>query len=94
MTTAPEPKGKFDAMTVQVDAEAEAARIVNGPEGDVLVMDWEAIDWRAQEDNVRRLRQRIFKATRDGDWAKVRNLVKADAAQYTPTVTGAQTPRP
>lgn len=76
MTTAPEPKGKLDAMTVQLDAEAEAARIVNGPEGDVLVMDWEAIDWRAQEDNVRRLRQRIFKATRDGDWAKVRNLQK------------------
>ncbi|GJJ21971.1 reverse transcriptase N-terminal domain-containing protein [Mycolicibacterium mageritense] len=76
MTTAPEPKGKLDAMTVQLDAEAEAGRIVNGPEGDVLVMDWDAIDWRAQEDSVRRLRQRIFKATRDGDWAKVRNLQK------------------
>lgn len=48
MTTAPEPKGKLDAMTVQLDAEAEAGRIVNGPEGDVLVMDWDAIDWRAQ----------------------------------------------
>ena len=49
---------------------------MNGPKGDVLVVDWDAIDWRAQEDNVRRLRQRIFKATRDGDWAKVRNLQK------------------
>ena len=41
MTTAPEPKGKLDAMTVQLDAEAEAARIVNGPKGDVLVVDWD-----------------------------------------------------
>ena len=36
---------------------------VNGPEDEVL--DWDRIDWRAQEDNVRRLRQRIFKATKE-----------------------------
>ena len=46
---------------------------VNGPEG---VPDWDAIDWRAQEEQVRRLRQRIFKAAREGDWPKVRNLQK------------------
>jgi RNA-directed DNA polymerase len=46
---------------------------VNGPED---VPDWDAIDWRACEENVRRLRQRIFKASQDGDWPNVRNLQK------------------
>ena len=47
---------------------------VNGPEGDVL--DWDAVDWRQVEDDVRRLRQRIFTATQAGDLKKVRNLQK------------------
>ena len=42
----PEPMGKLDTVTV------------NGPEGEVL--DWDAVDWRRVEDDVRRLRQRIF----------------------------------
>jgi RNA-directed DNA polymerase len=46
----------------------------NGPTGEIL--DWDAINWRIHEDNVRRLRDRIFKATKDGDWPKVRNLQK------------------
>src|ERR1700756_4596962 len=46
---------------------------VNGPEGG---LEWDAVNWRAHEKNVARLRQRIFKATRDGDWPKVRNLQK------------------
>jgi RNA-directed DNA polymerase len=46
----------------------------NGPTGEIL--DWDAINWRIHEDNVRRLRGRIFKATKDGDWPKVRNLQK------------------
>jgi RNA-directed DNA polymerase len=45
---------------------------VNGTEDAVL--DWDAINWRSHEDNVRRLRGRIFKATRGGDWPTVRNL--------------------
>ena len=48
--------------------------MVNGPEDDVL--DWDAVDWRAVEDDVRRLRQRIFTASRAGDLNKVRNLQK------------------
>ena len=36
---------------------------VNGPADDALV--WDAIDWRPHEDNVRRLRRRIFTAVRD-----------------------------
>ena len=42
----PEPMGKLDTVTV------------NGPEGEVL--DWDAVDWRRVEDDVRRLRQRLF----------------------------------
>jgi hypothetical protein len=56
---------------------AEPAWIVNGPEDDGL--HWDRIDWRACEDKVRRLRQRIFKATQEGDLAKVRNLQKLTA---------------
>jgi len=36
---------------------------VNGPEDRVL--DWDAIHWRTHEDNVARLRCRIFTATRE-----------------------------
>jgi len=56
------------------DAADAAVDEVNGPEGPVL--DWDAIDWRACEDEVGRLRRRIFKASQDGDRAKVRNLQK------------------
>ena len=54
--------GKLDTITV------------NGPQGDEL--DWDAIDWRAVEDDVWRLRRRIFKASQDGDLKRVRNLQK------------------
>src|SRR5271157_1482377 len=46
---------------------------VNGPEG---VTEWDLISWGVHEENVARLRQRIFTAVRDGDWPKVRNLQK------------------
>ena len=48
--------------------------VVNGPE-DVAV-EWDFVDWRAHEQNVIRLRRRIFKATREQDWATVRSLQK------------------
>jgi len=35
-----------------------------------------AVDWRAAEDDVRRLRQRIFTASQAGDLKRVRNLQK------------------
>src|SRR6476620_9055074 len=71
---APEPKGKLDAMTTMQTATSVVVAVVNGPEGDHL--DWAAIDWRTTEDDVRRLRQRIFTASRAGDLKKVRNLQK------------------
>ena len=46
----------------------------NGPEDTVL--EWDAVDWRAAEDRVRRLRQRIFAATRAGHHKRVRSLQK------------------
>jgi RNA-directed DNA polymerase len=46
---------------------------VNGPDGG---LGWDAINWRVHEQNVVRLRRRIFTAVRDGDWPKVRNLQK------------------
>jgi RNA-directed DNA polymerase len=56
------PMGKLDTVAV------------NGPEGDVV--DWDAVDWRRVDDDVRRLRQRIFTATRAGGLKRVRNLQK------------------
>jgi RNA-directed DNA polymerase len=59
-------------------AEVKAARRANGPEGQHRdePAQWDGIDWRAQEEQVRRLRQRISKAAQEGDWPKVRNLQK------------------
>ena len=54
--------GKLDTVTV------------NGPEDEII--DWDAVDWRRVEDDVRRLRQRIFTATQAGDLKRVRNLQK------------------
>ncbi len=67
----PEPKGKLDAMLTDTRVDAVT---VNGPE-DVLPA-WDAIDWRTREEEVRRLRQRIFKAAQEQDWPRVRNLQK------------------
>src|SRR6187200_3632166 len=55
-------------------AVATGALNVNGPEDEAP--DWDAIDWRAHEGHVRRLRRRIFKATQEQDWAKLRSLQK------------------
>ncbi len=53
----------------------------NGPEDQprTAIAGWDKIDWRAQEEQVRRLRQRIFTAAREQDWPKVRNLQKLTA---------------
>src|SRR5438128_9225646 len=58
----------------KLDAAAPAGVVVNGPEDAVL--DWHAVDWRRVEDDVRRLRERIFTASKAGDLARVRNLQK------------------
>ena len=58
----------------QVGRHRGHGRGVNGPEDDDL--DWGSVDWPEVEDEVRRLRQRIFTASQAGDLKKVRNLQK------------------
>jgi hypothetical protein len=65
MTEASEPEDKLDAAT---------SVGVNGPED--APFDWRQVDWRRVEDDVRRLRQRIFTASKAGDLPRVRNLQK------------------
>ena len=57
----PEPEDKLDATTQVAVSGAE----------DVM-LDWRQIDWRHVEREVRRLRQRIFTASKAGDLARVR----------------------
>jgi len=59
-------------------AGVRAAPKANGPEGQPrkASAQWDKTDWRAQEGQVRRLRQRIFKAAQEQDWPRVRNLQK------------------
>ena len=67
-------------MTEDVRTEGQVGRhggmtaVVNGPEGEAL--DWHQVDWAKVEDEVRRLRQRIFTASQVGDLKKARSLQK------------------
>jgi RNA-directed DNA polymerase len=61
-------------MTANAGAAATGAVEVNGPEGGFP--DWDQVDWGQAEENVRRLRRRIFAASQAGDLKKVRNLQK------------------
>jgi RNA-directed DNA polymerase len=61
----PEPEDKLDAIPTSVG-------VVSGPEDASL--DWRQVDWRQAERNVRRLRQRIFTASKAGDLQRVRRL--------------------
>ncbi|MGH3848102.1 MAG: group II intron reverse transcriptase/maturase [Pseudonocardiaceae bacterium] len=58
----------------QVGRHRGVTVVANGPEGDGL--DWGSVDWPQVEDEVRRLRQRIFTASQAGDLKKVRSLQK------------------
>ena len=58
--------GKLDAAVPDA--------VVNGP--DDIALDWDSVNWGAAEDDVRRLRQRIFTASKAGDLKRVRNLQK------------------
>jgi RNA-directed DNA polymerase len=65
----------LDVMTMpEATPVADGGEVVNGPEGRIL--DWDAVRWHRAEEEVRRLRQRIFAASQAGDLKKVRNLQK------------------
>ena len=61
MTEILESKDKLDTEVV-----------VSGPEDDAER--WHQVDWRRVEADVRRLRQRIFTASKAGDLPRVRRL--------------------
>jgi len=65
-------------MAANSSTEGQVGRhgdaVANGLAGDDL--DWLSVDWQRAEDAVRRLRQRIFTASQEGDLVKVRNLQK------------------
>ena len=67
MTTRLEPADKLGAAVTSV-------AVVNGPQDEPR--GWDAVDWRACERRVQRLRQRIFTASQVGDLKRVRNLQK------------------
>src|ERR1700682_3933983 len=56
-------------------------------------IDWNSINWKAVTRNVSNLRQRIFRATQEGDWDKVQSLQRlmlrstSNAAQSVRRVT-------
>lgn len=65
MTRLSEPRDKLDT-------QAATAVEVSGPEDPAL--GWHQVNWRQAERQVRRLRQRIFAASRAGDLARVHRL--------------------
>jgi RNA-directed DNA polymerase len=57
--------------------------VVNGPERHT---DWQGVDWRKANKRVRNLRQRIFRATQEGNWRKVQSLQKLMLRSYSNTL--------
>lgn len=57
---------------------------VNGTEGHT---DWNSVDWRKASRSVKNLRQRIFRATAEGDYKKVRSLQKLILRSYSNRLT-------
>lgn len=46
------------------------------------LQDWASIDWKAVKNRVKNLRQRIYRATQNGQWNKVRSLEKLMLRSY------------
>ena len=63
MNVASAPAGTLDAAT---------SVVVNRPRE--FPEDWDQVNWARAEEEVRRLRQRIFTASRAGDHRRVRSL--------------------
>jgi hypothetical protein len=86
--TTPVWEGGQWVVPAVAEVTVKAARIANGPEDPPhqAPVQWDKIDWRAQEEQVRRLRQRIFTASQEQDWPKVRNLQKLMLRSYANTL--------
>jgi RNA-directed DNA polymerase len=71
--TTPELRDRLDTTSmVEATEVAHDNAVVNGPEAGPG--DWDAVQWRTVDKDVRRLRQRIFAASQAADLNKVRNL--------------------
>src|SRR3954471_13282933 len=74
----PRGSGESGEMTMGVTSapagtlDAAASVVGNGPRD--FTEDWDQVNWARVEDEVRRLRQRIFTASRAGEHRKVRSL--------------------
>ena len=80
----PEPKDKLDSMTTTTlaapaSASLSGVAVLNGPEDEPT--DWFAIDWQTIEQDVRRLRQRIFTCLLEPDAVKVARPVLRGAGR-------------
>lgn len=67
-------------------SEVVSDSLVNEVPGVTDAMLWRQVNWRQAERNVRRLRQRIFKASREGDLRKVTQLQRLMLRSYSNTV--------
>jgi RNA-directed DNA polymerase len=74
LTRSGEPVKRKKSVIPEPEDKLDAVNAVSGPEDARL--DWRQVDWRQAEENVRRLRQRIFTASNAGDLPRVRRLQK------------------
>ena len=74
LTRSGEPVKRKKSVIPEPEDKLDAVNAVSGPED--ARPDWRQIDWRQAEENVRRLRQRIFTASNAGDLERVRRLQK------------------
>lgn len=58
---------------------------VNG--GKEPPLSWMDIEWKAAKKRVRNLRQRIYRATKEGNWRKIKSLQKLMLRSYSNLLT-------
>jgi RNA-directed DNA polymerase len=61
----------------------QASSLANGTDRST---DWNSVNWRKANRQVRNLRQRIYRASQAGDWNKVRSLQKLMLRRYSSTL--------
>jgi len=55
---------------------------INGIGAEGKTLDWELLPWQLIDKSIRKLRQRIFRATREQKWNVVRSLMKLMLRSY------------
>ena len=83
MSTGVNPKNE-GMMAKQGTSLTREEKPVNGTEQQT---DWKSVNWREANANVRRLRQRIFRASQDGNCRKMRSLQKLMLRSYSNRLT-------